>query len=175
MSLPLSHAAIPVFNQMLGSLSVWLDKAEAFCAAKKIGETVLPNTRLAPDMLPLSRQVQLACDFAKNAVARLAGHDPMKFEDIETTLPQLKERIAKALAYINSIPASEVDAGTAREIVFPAGPDRKASMKGVDFLQHFALQHFYFHTTTAYNILRHSGVELGKRDFLGIIPGLTMV
>ena len=175
MSITTTQSSVPVFNQMLGSMSIWLDKAEAFCTAKKIGETVLPNTRLAADMLPMARQVQLACDFAKNAVARLAGVEPMKFEDTETTLPQLKDRIARALAYINSLPAKDIEAGISREITFPAGPDRKGMMSGADYLLHFAMQHFYFHTTMTYAILRHCGVELGKRDFLGAIPGFKMV
>ena len=175
MSISMTKSSVTVFNQMLGSMSVWIDKAEAFCTSRKIAETTLPNTRLAADMLPLARQVQIACDFAKNAVARLAGVEPIKFEDTETTLPQLKDRIARTLAYVNSIPTKDIEAGLAREITFPMGPDRSGSMVGADYLSHYAMQNFYFHTTMTYAILRHCGVELGKRDFLGAVPGLKAV
>ena len=175
MTISMTQASVPVYNQMLGSLSILLDKAEAFATAKKIDGTVLVNARLAADMLPLSRQVQLACDLAKNAAARLAGVEAMKFEDNEKTLPELKQRIAKALAYINSIPTKDIDAGATREITFPMGPDRKGTMTGADYLQHYGLPNFYFHTTMAYALLRHCGVEIGKRDFLGAVSGLTIV
>ena len=173
MSLTMTQSSIAVFDQTLHAMSAWLDKAEAFCAAKKIDGTVLTATRLAPDMLPLSRQVQIACDFAKNTTARLAGLEPPKFEDHEKTIPELKARIAKALAYAHSVATADIDAGALRDVTFPVGPEMKATMKGQAFLAHFALPNFYFHSTNAYSILRHCGVELGKRDFMGAIPGFA--
>ena len=171
MSLTMTQASIPVFNQILQGMSGWLDKAEAFCAAKKVDGAVLVNTRLAPDMLALARQVQIACDFAKNTAARLSGVEPPKFEDNEKTLPELKARIAKALTYVNSVAARDIDAGATREVTFPVGPEMKVTMKGEEYLMHFAMPNFFFHATTTYSILRHCGVELGKRDFMGAIPG----
>ena len=173
MAFSMSRASIPVFEIGLNALSANLDKGAALAAAKKIDPSVLVNARLAPDMFPLSRQVQIATDQAKNGSARLAGVEAPKYEDNETTLDQLKARIAKTLAYIKTLDARQIDGGADREINFPLGPN-KAQMKGGDYLNHFVLPNFYFHITTAYDILRHCGVELGKRDFLGGIP-LTMV
>ncbi len=174
MSLLLTQASLAPFTQTLNAMSIWLDKAEALCVAKKADGAVLAATRLALDMLPLSRQVLIACDFAKNTPARLAGIEPPKFEDNEKTLPELKARIAKTLAYIQTVPASAVDAGGTREINFPMGPQNKGTMKGADYLAHYAMPNFYFHSSMTYAILRHCGVELGKRDFMGAVPGLTM-
>ena len=173
MSLTLSQASVPVFTQTLTAMSACLDKAEAFCAAKKIDVLVLTGMRLAPDMLAFARQVQLSCDFAKNTSARLAGIDPPKFEDTEKTFVELKARIARTLAYIQSVGAKDIDAGAARDVTFPVGPEMKVTMKGQDYLLHFALPNFYFHSSIAYSILRHCGVELGKRDFMGAIPGFA--
>ena len=169
MPLTMSKASLPVFETVLNALSGLLDKAEAFAAAKKIDAAVLLNTRLAPDMFAFTRQVQVACDQAKNGMARIAGIEPPKFEDTETTIAQLKERIAKTVAFLKTLDAKAIDAAADREIVFPLGP-AKAQMQGDDYLSHFVLPNFYFHATAAYAILRHSGVDVGKRDFLGAIP-----
>jgi hypothetical protein len=173
MSFSMSKASLPVFEIGLTALSGVLDKAAAFAAAKKVAPETLASYRLAPDMFALARQVQVACDQAKNGSARLAGVEAPKYEDNETTLDQLKARIAKTLAYLKTLDTRQIDGAADREIVFPLGPN-KASMKGADYLNHFVLPNFYFHITAAYAILRHCGVEIGKRDFLGAIP-LKMV
>jgi hypothetical protein len=165
----MSQASLPVFEIGLNALAAVLDKAAAYAGAKKVDPAVLLGWRLAPDMFALARQVQVACDQAKNGAARLAGAEPPKFEDTETSLEQLKQRIAKTLAYIKGLDAKAIDASDDREITFPLGPT-KGQMKGGDFLNHFVLPNFYFHLTAAYAIVRHCGVELGKRDFLGAIP-----
>ena len=169
MPFSMSQASLPVFEIGLNALSGVLDKAAAYAAAKKVDPAVLLGWRLAPDMFALARQVQVACDQAKNGAARLAGAEPPKFEDTETSLEQLKARIARTLAYIKGLDAKAIDASADREITFPLGPT-KGQMKGGDFLNHFVLPNFYFHLTAAYAIVRHCGVELGKRDFLGAIP-----
>ena len=166
----ISSASIPVFEIGLNALSVILDKAEAHAEAKKIDPTVLLNARLFPDMFPLTRQVQIACDQAKNGAARLAGLEPPKHEDNEKTFAELKARIAKALAYVKTLDAKAIDVATDRQVTFPLGPNNKGHMKGADFLNHFVLPNFYFHLTAAYAILRHNGVDVGKQDFLGAIP-----
>ncbi|MDI3469536.1 MAG: hypothetical protein OJF62_001599 [Pseudolabrys sp.] len=165
----MSSAALSTFEITLNAVSKLLDKAEAFAAAKKIDPSVLLNARLAPDMFAFTRQVQVACDMAKFGVARLAGIESPKFEDTETTIPQLKERIAKTLAFIKTVDAKAIDASAGREITFPLGPKR-GQMTGADYLNHFVLPNLYFHATTAYAILRHNGVEIGKQDFLAGIP-----
>ena len=169
MAFSMSRASLPVFEIGLNALSANLDKAAAFAAAKKIDASVLVNARLAPDMFALARQVQIATDQAKNGSARLAGVEAPKYEDNETTIDQLKARIAKTVAYIKTLDARQIDGAADREINFPVGPN-KGQMKGDDYLNHFVLPNFYFHITTAYDILRHCGVECGKRDFLGAIP-----
>jgi hypothetical protein len=169
MSFSLSAASLPVFEIGLNALSGVLDKVAAYAAAKKIEPSVLLNYRLAPDMFALTRQVQVACDQAKNGAARLAGVEPPKFEDNETTIDQLKERLAKTVAFLKTLDAKAMDASTEREITFPLGP-AKGHMKGSDYLNHFVLPNFYFHLTAAYSVARHAGVEIGKRDFLGAIP-----
>ena len=165
----LSQACLPVFEIGLNALSAVLDKAAAYATAKKVDPAVLLGWRLAPDMFALARQVQVACDQAKNGAARLAGAEPPKFEDTETSLDQLKDRIAKTVTYIKTLDAKAIDASPDREITFPLGPN-KGQMKGSDFLDPFVLPNFYFHLTAAYAIVRHCGVELRKRDFLGAIP-----
>jgi hypothetical protein len=169
MPFSMSQASLPVFEIGLNALAAVLDKAAAYAAAKKVDPAVLLGWRLAPDMFALARQVQVACDQAKNGAARLVGVEPPKFEDTETSLEQLKARIAKTLAYIKRLDTKAIDASADREITFPLGPT-KGQMKGGDFLNHFVLPNFYFHLTAAYAIVRHCGVELGKRDFLGAIP-----
>jgi hypothetical protein len=165
----MSSAAIPTFEITLGALSKLLDKAEAFCASKKTEPGALLGSRLAPDMFTLTRQVQSACDQAKNGSARLAGIDPPKFEDAEKTIPELKQRIAKTLAFVRSVDRKAIDASADRTIMFPLGP-KKGEMKGADYLNHFVLPNFYFHAATAYGLLRHAGLEIGKQDFLAGIP-----
>ncbi|MGB7260329.1 MAG: DUF1993 domain-containing protein [Pseudolabrys sp.] len=169
MPLSMSKVSVPTFEITLGALSAVLDKADGHAGAKKFEPNVLLNSRLAPDMFALTRQIQVACDQAKNGSARLAGVEPPKFEDNETTVAQLKERIAKTLAFLKTLDAKAIDASADRTITFPLGP-KKGEMKGDDYLTHFVLPNFYFHATAAYAILRHCGVELGKRDFLGSIP-----
>ncbi|HEY2137083.1 MAG TPA: DUF1993 domain-containing protein [Xanthobacteraceae bacterium] len=170
MSYTLSQACLPVLVIGLEALSGVLDKAAAFAATKKIDAAVLPQWRLAPDMFALARQVQIACDQAKNGSSRLAGVEPPKFEDNETTIDQLKARLAKTVAYVKTLDPKKIDAAADREITFPLGPTNKGHMKGDDYLTHFVLPNFYFHLTAAYAILRHCGVDVGKRDFLGAIP-----
>jgi len=166
----MSQASLPVFEINLNALSGVLDKAEAFAAAKKIDPTVLLHSRLSPDMFDLTRQVQVATDGARRGSARLAGTEAPKVEDNETTIAQLKDRIAKTVAYLKTLDRAKIDASAEREITFPLGPEKKGHMKGDDYLNHFMLPNFYFHCTAAYTILRHLGVEVGKRDFLGEIP-----
>ena len=166
----LSQASLPVFEIGLNALSGVLDKAATLAAAKKLDPAVLPQSRLAPDMFALSRQVQVACDQAKNGASRLAGVEPPKYEDNEKTIDDLKARIAKTLAYVKTLDAKQIDAAGDHEITFPLGPTNKGHMKGGDYLTHFVLPNFYFHVTAAYAILRHCGVDVGKRDFLGAIP-----
>jgi hypothetical protein len=166
----MSKASLPALEMGLNALSGVLDKGAAYAVAKKIDPTVLVQSRLAPDMFPLSRQVQIACDMAKNGSARLAGVDPPPFEDKETTLDELKARVAKTVAYVKSIDGKKIDASGDREITFPLGPTNKGHMKGDEYLNHFVLPNFYFHCTAAYAILRHCGVDVGKQDFLGQIP-----
>jgi hypothetical protein len=170
MPFSMSKASLPVFEIALTALSNVLDKAAAFAVSKKIEPGVLAAWRLAPDMLPLVRQVQIACDQAKNGASRLAGVEAPRFEDNETTIDQLKERIAKTLAYVKTLDAKAIDGATDREITFPLGPTNKGHMQGGDYLNHFMLPNFYFHITAAYAILRGCGVDIGKRDFLGEIP-----
>lgn len=167
MSLTMYSASVPVFVRKLGSLVKWLDKAEAHAQAKKFDPNVYLAARLAPDMLPFTKQIQIACDGAKFCVARLAGIEAPKHEDTETTLAQLKERIASTLAFIQSAPEAQI-AGTEEKDISVPRRDGAISMKGESYLNHYALPNFYFHVTTAYALLRHNGVELGKGDYLGL-------
>jgi uncharacterized protein len=173
MSYSMAQASLPVLEIGLNALSGILDKAQAYASAKKIDAAVLLQTRLAPDMFALTRQVQIATDLAKNGGARLAGVEPPRFEDNETTVDQLKARLAKTVAYLKTLEGKKIDASADREITFPLGPTNKGHMKGDDYLTYFVLPNFYFHVTAAYAILRHCGVDLGKSDFLGAIP-MTM-
>ena len=166
----MSQSSLPTFEITLNALSAVLDKAEAFATAKKVDPAVLLRTRLAPDMFDLTRQVQVATDQARRGAARLAGVEPPSAPDNETTIAQLKDRIAKTVAFVKGLDHKAVDASAEREITFPLGPEKKGHMKGDDYLNHFVLPNFYFHCATAYNILRHCGVEIGKQDFIGQIP-----
>src|SRR6478609_6148873 len=170
MAFSMSQASLPIFEIGLNALSAVLDKAEAFAAAKKIDSAVLLNSRLAPDMFALTRQIQIACDLAKIGASRLAGVEAPRFEDNETTMEQVKARIAKTVAFLKTLDPKKIDAAADREITFPLGPTNKGQMKGDDYLNHFVLPNFYFHLTAAYAIVRNFGVDVGKRDFLGAIP-----
>ena len=170
MPLSMYQASLSVFEINLNALSGVLDKAEAYAVAKKIDPAVLLHSRLAPDMFDLVRQVQVATDHARRGAARLAGVEPAVFEDTETTIGQLKTRLAKTVAYLKTLDRKQIDSSADREITFPLGPTNKGNMKGDDYLNHFVLPNFYFHVTAAYAILRHCGVDIGKRDFMGAIP-----
>lgn len=160
------QASAPRFASILRNLSAILDKAEAHCAARKIEPTVLTSDRLFPDMFPLSRQVQIACDTAKGATARLAGVDIPKHEDTEQTFAELKARIAKTIDFVESISAAKIDGAEEKEIVLQMRSGERR-FTGMQYLLGHAYPNFYFHVTTAYNILRHNGVEVGKADFIG--------
>lgn len=172
MAITMHQLSVPVFTQYLLALSANLDKAAAFCAARKIDPSVLVNARLAPDMFPLSRQVQIACDFAKGASARLAGAEVPAWADDEKTFDELKARIKKTLDFIAGLKAAAFDGAEARDIKIKVrGND--VTFKGFPYLANYAMGHFYFHCTTAYAILRHNGIELGKGDFIGKPPGMA--
>lgn len=166
MTISMYSASVPVFRNMLGNLGHLLDKAQAHAEARKFDPAVLVEDRLAPDMLPLRKQVQIACDGAKNGLARLSGVAAPKFEDTETTFAALQERIRKTLDYLDSVPRSQVDGCEDKDITFPVGREATRTMKGEAYLLNWALPNLFFHTTTAYAILRHNGVELGKSDYL---------
>jgi hypothetical protein len=166
MKLTMHQASAVRFAAMLRNLSAILDKAEAHVAARKIDPSALTAFRLYPDMFPLTRQVQIACDTAKGAVARLAGAEMPKHEDTEQSFAELKARVAKTLDFIGSVKAEKLEGADEREVTIrQRGQDVK--MSGLQYLLAVAQPNFYFHVATAYNILRHNGVELGKRDFLG--------
>ena len=166
MTISMYQASVPRFVNVLGNLSAILDKAQAHIDAKKIADTTLTSLRLFPDMLPLTSQVQIACDTAKGLVARLAGVDIPAFEDNEKTIAELKARIAKTIAFIQTVTPAQIDGTEEKAIVTKRG-DKETHYKGMQFLLGHAVPNVYFHVTTAYNILRHNGVEIGKRDFLG--------
>jgi hypothetical protein len=166
MSLTMYDASIPVFRQMLGNLSAILAKAETHANDKKIEPAALLQARLYPDMFPLARQVQVAADFAKGASARLAGVEVPRYDDTERSFAELRERIARTLAFIDSLPRAAIEGSEERDITTGSGTSAR-QFKGQAYLLHYALPHFYFHTTTAYAILRHNGVEVGKKDFIG--------
>src|SRR3954470_10784627 len=166
MTISMYQASAPRFANILRNLSTLLDKAEEHCAAKKIDPIALTTYRLYPDMFPLTRQVQIACDTAKGAVARLAGVDIPKHEDTEQSFAELKARIAKTLDFIESVGAAKIDGSDDKEIVLQMRSGERR-FKGMQYLLGHAYPNFYFHVTTAYNILRHNGVEVGKADFIG--------
>ena len=166
MSFSMYAASVPVFKQILTALAANLAKAEAHATEKKIEPVALLQARLFPDMFNLTRQVQVAADFAKGASARLAGVDVPKYEDNEQSFAQLQERIAKTLAFIDSLPRGDIEGSEERDITVGSG-EKTRHFKGAPYLVHYALPHFYFHATTAYDILRHNGVDIGKKDFIG--------
>jgi hypothetical protein len=161
----LYHATIPVFRQMLGALAGIMDKAAAHAEAKKIDPSVFTNGRLSPDMFPFTRQIMIATDFAKGASARLCGFEAPKFDDTETTFSELKARIAKTLDYIATLKPEQFNGAETRDVTIQLRGE-PTTFKGRAYLFHFVLPNFYFHTTTAYDILRHMGVEIGKPDFI---------
>ncbi|MDR7305213.1 DUF1993 domain-containing protein [Rhodoferax saidenbachensis] len=161
-------ASIPVFKQMLQALSGVLHKAEEHAAAKKIDPTALLQARLFPDMFPLLRQVMIASDFAKGAAARLAGVEVPVMPDTELTFAELQTRIATVLTFINSLDASLFDKPHTREIVIQAGTPRERTFDASTYLLHYAIPQFFFHVTTAYALLRHNGVEIGKKNYMGV-------
>ena len=168
MSLSMHTASVPVFVRMLGNLLVWLDKAEAHAKERKFEPSVYLAARLAPDMLPFTKQIQIACDSAKFGVARLSGVEAPKSDDDEASLAELRERVRKTLAFVQSVPAARIDGTEAKEVTVPRR-DGPMLLRGDIYLLNFVLPNFYFHVTTAYALLRHSGVALGKSDFLGAL------
>jgi hypothetical protein len=167
MSISMYRASVPVFKQMLSNLDAILDKAKAYAETRKIDPTVLLNARLAPDMYHLIKQVQVVSDQSKGCVARLAGIEPPKFEDNEQTFADLKTRIVKTIAFIDSIKPEQIDGSEDRKIVLNMG-GQEYPFKGLDYLLGFTTPNVYFHATAAYMILRHNGLEIGKRDFMGV-------
>lgn len=166
MSTSMYSSSVPVFKNVLRNLSHFLDKAKASAEARKFDIAVLLNDRLAPDMLPFIRQVQIACDSAKLCVARLSGVDAPKFDDTETTLEELQQRIEKTLDYLATVKPEQIDGTEEKAMAIPAGPNKVLNMSGEAYLKYRATANLYFHATTAYLILRHNGVDLGKADFL---------
>ncbi|UJW80453.1 DUF1993 domain-containing protein [Hydrogenophaga sp. SL48] len=166
MSITLSSASLPVFQTALSNLLHCLNKAEANAAARKFDPNVLFAARLAPDMLPFAAQIRIACDAAKNGTARLAGIEAPKFEDNETTFAELQARITKTLDWLVTVPASAIDGREDADITFPVGRDKTRTMKGEAYLKHYALPNMFFHVVTAYALLRHNGVDVGKTDYL---------
>jgi uncharacterized protein len=166
MSLNMYQASVPVLIHMLGNLTKIIDKALAHAEAKKIDPAVFVNARLAPDMYPLSKQIQIATDMAKGCAARLAGVEVPSFEDNETTFAELQARIAKTVTFLQSVTAEQINGSEERSVTLKLrGKD--VNFIGQPYLLYFVLPNFYFHVTTTYDILRHNGVELGKMDFVG--------
>lgn len=166
MSFSMYEASVPVFNQILNSLAAIIDKAETHANTKNIDPAALLQARLYPDMFPFVRQVQVATDFAKSCSARLAGVEVPRYEETENSFAELRERITRTLAFINSLPKDAIEASAQRDIVSGSGAKIR-EFKGQDYLVHYAMPHFYFHCSTAYGLLRHNGVEIGKKDFVG--------
>lgn len=169
MSLSMYQASIPMFIRALDNLSAILKKAAAFAESKKIDAAVLVNARLAPDMYPLSRQIQIASDGVKGCAARLAGIEIPSFADTETSFPELQERIAKTIAFLKSVTPAQIDGSEERNVTLKIRGN-ETTLKGQPYLLHFVIPNLFFHTSIAYAILRHNGVELGKQDFLGGLP-----
>ena len=167
MSISMYSASVPVFVRMLGNLQNWLDKAQAHAEARKFEPSNFVGLRLAPDMLPLNRQVQIASDAAKACMARLAGVEMPNWKDEETTLAELKARVQKTIDYVQSFKPEQIDGSETRQITIPRRTSEPLVMEGEAFLKHYALPNLYFHVTTTYALLRQGGVEIGKADFLG--------
>lgn len=167
MALSMYQASVPAFLQTIGATSAILERAEAFAADRKIDEAVLLGFRLAADMFPLARQVQLVTDFAKGTAARLAVIEIPKYDDSESTLADLRARLSKTAEFLGSLEPSRIDGSEEREITLDIGGE-KLVLTGQRYLVHFAMPNFHFHATTAYDILRHCGLDIGKRDFMGV-------
>lgn len=167
MTLSMHAASVPVFRQMLGGLADVLRKAQAHAEARKIDPAAFLQSRLYPDMFPLVRQVQIACDFAKSVPARLAGVEVPAYDDTEQSFDELQARIAKTLAFIEGLDASGFDGSETREIVLRPGTPKERRLGGQAYLLQYGLPQFFFHVTTAYALLRHGGVEIGKKDYMG--------
>ena len=167
MKISMYSMSVETFLPMLTTLSALLEKALKHAAERKFEPAVLVSARLAPDMLPLSRQIQIACDMAKNGSSRLAGQEPPRFEDNESTLEELRTRIARTVDHLKTVPPSSIDGSEDRDIKIPLR-DGMLEMKGLPFLRSWVLPNFYFHVVTTYAILRHNGIEIGKRDYLGM-------
>jgi hypothetical protein len=161
-------ATVPAFLQILNSLSGLLDKAEAHCAAKNIQPEVLLSARLFPDMLPLSKQIQLASDFAAKGCARVTHSEVPSTPDTEKTFAELKQRLANTIDAVKAYKPAQFDGADTKDVTFPMGPDKTMTLKGQQFISHFSFPNFYFHAAIAHGILRHNGVEIGKRDFMGV-------
>ena len=174
MTITMYQASVPAFVHSLQVLSTLLDKAEAHCTAKKIDPAVMIGARLIADMLPLSRQIQIACDGAKGCVARLAGSDIPSWPDDEKSFADLKARIKKTIDYAQSFKAGQIDGSASKAMQGLKMGGQTANINGMNYLNHFVLPNFYFHIATAYAIMRANGVEVGKKDFLGAVPGLKM-
>src|SRR3954454_15848528 len=160
-------AVVPAYLQTRNSLTGLLTKDERHCAAMKVYSAVLLCSCLFPDMLPLSKQIQLVSDFAAKGCARLTHSDVPSTPDTETNFAELKQRLAKTIDYVKSVKPEQFEGADTKDVTFPAGPDKSITMKGQQFLSAFSLPNFYFHAATAHGLLRHAGVEIGKRDFLG--------
>ena len=166
MTISMYQASVPVFTRMLNNLATILEKAAAHAETKKIDPTVLINARLYPDMLPLARQIMIASDTAKGGAARLAGVEPPSYEDNETTFPELIERLRKTIAYLNTLKPGQIDGSEKKTITLKTRNDT-LTFEGMTFLLNRALPNLYFHVSTAYAILRHNGIDIGKKDYLG--------
>jgi uncharacterized protein len=167
MSISMYSASGPVFTRMLKNVLVWLDKAEAHAAARKFDAVNYLGLRLAPDMLPFTRQLQIASDAAKGCMARLAGHEVPKWDDNEASMADLRARVQKTIDYVSSFAAGQLEGSETRSISIPRRVGDPLQFDGETFLKHFALPNFYFHVTAAYALLRHAGVDVGKGDYLG--------
>ena len=166
MTISMHSASVPIFARMLGNLLTWLDKAEAHATARKFDPSVYLASRLAPDMLPFTNQIQIACDAVKFGVARLSGVEAPKFADDEASFADLRTRVRKTIDFIQSVPAAQIDGTEDKDVVVPRR-DGSMTLKGEAYLKNFVLPNFFFHVTTTYALLRLNGVELGKGDFLG--------
>jgi uncharacterized protein len=167
MALSMHGSSAPVFVRMLGNALTWLDKAQAFADARKFSPDAYLAMRLAPDMLPFTRQIQIACDTAKGAMARLAGVEVPAWEDKEATLEELRARVRRTIDYVQSFKPEQIDGSEGREILLPTRSGEPRRFTGENYLKHFVLPNLYFHLTTTYALLRQGGVEIGKMDYLG--------
>jgi uncharacterized protein len=161
-------ATVPAFAQILSSLTGLLNKAEAHCKAKNIQPHVILNSRLYPDMLPFVKQIQLACDFGGKTCARLAHVEVPVTPDTETSFEELRQRIAKTIAYLKTFEPGQFEGADHKDVTFPTGPNTSLTLKGQEYVNRVAFPNFYFHAAIAHGLLRHNGVEVGKRDFLGV-------